>query len=144
MQKIFEMIFGTESGRIVKKYRKVVEKINAMEPAILKLTQEEMRARVQKIKEEVGAKVSPEGGDLEGALETLLNQTIKKVSEDYEDWKFNTAISQMMIFVNEVEKQEFIDIKTYKILLQLLSPICPFFTEEIWNSLGEKKIYLSI
>ena len=68
MQKIFEMIFGTESGRIVKKYRKVVEKINAMEPAILKLTQEEMRARVQKIKEEVGAKVSPEGGDLEGAL----------------------------------------------------------------------------
>ena len=100
--------------------------------------------RVWGLQNKVGAKVSPEGGDLEGALETLLNQTIKKVSEDYEDWKFNTAISQMMIFVNEVEKQEFIDIKTYKILLQLLSPICPFFTEEIWNSLGEKKsIYLS-
>ncbi len=76
--------------------------------------------------------------------EILLNQTIKKVSEDYEEWKFNTAISQMMIFVNEIEKQEFIDLKTYKILLQLLSPICPFFTEEIWHNLGEKKsIYLS-
>jgi len=67
LKKIFEMVLGTESGRIVKKYRKVVEKINALEPEISKLSQEEMKARVQSIKEKVGAKVSPEGGDLEGA-----------------------------------------------------------------------------
>lgn len=54
MKKIFESIFGTESGKVVSKYSKIVKKINALEPEISKLTQEEMRARVQKIKEGLG------------------------------------------------------------------------------------------
>jgi leucyl-tRNA synthetase len=51
-------------------------------------------------------------------IETLLHQTIKKVGEDYEKLSFNTAISQMMIFVNNIEEE--IDIEFYKILLKLL------------------------
>lgn len=71
-------------------------------------------------------------------LETLLNQTIKKVGEDYEKLQFNTAVAQMMIFVNAVEKVGTISTDDYKILLKLLAPLCPFFTEEIWHNLGEK------
>lgn len=70
-------------------------------------------------------------------IETLMHQTIKKVGEDYERLQFNTAISQMMIFVNAVEKFSAITKENYTALLKLLAPVCPFVTEEIWNMLGE-------
>lgn len=69
-------------------------------------------------------------------LEILLNQTIKKVGEDYEKLQFNTAIAQMMIYVNAIEKHGGIGLEDYNILLKLLAPVCPFFTEEIWVSLN--------
>jgi leucyl-tRNA synthetase len=88
-------------------------------------------------------KVSKEKNTNEEA-ETVLHQTIKKVGEDYERLSFNTAVAQLMIFVNVIEKLEKVNIEDYKILLKLLAPICPFFTEEIWKNLGEKKsIHLS-
>lgn len=64
-------------------------------------------------------------------LEVLYNQTVKKVTEDYEKLSFNTAISQMMIFINAVYKEEVYPKYMAKGLLQLLNPICPFVTEEI-------------
>jgi leucyl-tRNA synthetase len=73
-----------------------------------------------------------------GELETVLNQTIKKVTEDYSNLQFNTAISQMMIFVNAVEKFNNITKENFEILLKLLAPVCPFFTEELWESIGNK------
>ena len=69
-------------------------------------------------------------------LETVLHQTIKKVGEDYEKLQFNTAIAQMMIFVNILEKNEKIPQEYFQILLTLLAPVCPFFTEEMWSRLG--------
>jgi leucyl-tRNA synthetase len=78
------------------------------------------------------------GASANEELETLLNQTIKKVGEDYELLKFNTAVAQMMIFANTLEKTETVNLEYYKTLLKLLAPICPFVTEEIWNSLVEK------
>ncbi len=68
-------------------------------------------------------------------LTTLLHQTIKKVSNDYEKLQFNTAVAQMMTFINAYDKNENIDLESYKTLLKLLAPICPFVTEEIWESL---------
>jgi len=65
------------------------------------------------------------------ALETLYHQTVKKVTNDYESLNFNTAISQMMVFVNAVYKEEKFPRYMAKGLLQLLNPICPFVTEEI-------------
>ncbi|MSU44639.1 leucine--tRNA ligase [Candidatus Nomurabacteria bacterium] len=68
-----------------------------------------------------------------------IEKTIKKVTEDIETMKFNTAISSLMIFVNEVSKREFISEDVYKKFLQILSPFAPHMTEELWTILGEKK-----
>ncbi len=71
--------------------------------------------------------------------EILLNQTIKKVSEDIEAMSFNTAISALMIFVNKLEKDTKIPTRVYKILLLLAAPFVPHITEEIWHALGNKE-----
>ncbi|MFC1720910.1 leucine--tRNA ligase [Patescibacteria group bacterium] len=71
----------------------------------------------------------------EANAETVLNQTIKKVGEDLEQMKFNTAIAQMMIFVNQAERQE-INQTQYKNFLKLLAPFAPHITEELWAELG--------
>ena len=71
-------------------------------------------------------------------LEKIYNQTVKKVTEDYEAMKINTAISQMMIFFNAVGKELSEGRKMPKDyaegLIKLLNPIIPFLTEEIWNT----------
>jgi len=72
-------------------------------------------------------------------VEKILHKTIKKVSEDIENFAFNTAVSSMMILINEIEKGEFIGIKDFKMFLQILAPFAPYITEELWNNLGEKK-----
>lgn len=78
------------------------------------------------------------------SVEKLLNKTIKKVGEDIEEMRFNTAISTMMILLNEMDKSE-VSKKDFKKFLQILSPFAPHITEELWNVLGEKKsINLSI
>lgn len=71
--------------------------------------------------------------------ESAIHKTIKKVGEDIEAMKFNTAISSLMILVNEFEKQETVSKEGYSILLQLLSPFAPHVAEELWASLGNKK-----
>jgi len=73
-------------------------------------------------------------------LVQVFHQTIKKVTEDYEKLNFNTAISQMMIFINAVYKEEVFPHYMAKEFIKLLNPICPFFTEEIWEVVfGEKE-----
>ena len=69
-------------------------------------------------------------------LDREINVTIKKVSEDYEDMKYNTAIAAMMSYVNVLYKQEKVSKKYVKPLIQLLNPIAPHVTEELWEILG--------
>jgi len=64
-------------------------------------------------------------------LRQIYHQTIKKVTEDYEKLAFNTAISQMMIFVNEVYKKQTVSKDMMRGFLKLLNPICPHITEEL-------------
>jgi len=71
-------------------------------------------------------------------LESLLHRTIKKATEDIDNLKFNTAISQLMILVNEMDRQERIPITNYQLLITLLSPFAPHITEELWEMLGNK------
>ena len=72
-------------------------------------------------------------------LEILLNKTIKKVTEDIENFHFNTAISALMILVNELEKSETLQVDDYKLIIKLLSPFAPHITEELWLDLGGKQ-----
>ena len=67
-------------------------------------------------------------------LEKIYHETVKKVTEDYENLKFNTAISQLMIFINAVSKEKVFPLEYAEGFLKLLNPIAPFITEEI-NSL---------
>jgi leucyl-tRNA synthetase len=62
----------------------------------------------------------------------LLHKTIKKVTSDIEEMKFNTAISQMMIFTNHCSKEKKITLKAAKAFAQILSPFAPHAAEEIW------------
>ena len=69
-------------------------------------------------------------------LEKIYHQTVKKVTEDYESLSFNTAISQLMIFINAVYKEEILPKKYAEGFVKLLNPIAPFITEEMWQMLG--------
>ncbi len=70
--------------------------------------------------------------------EYILNYTIKKVSEDIENLRFNTAISQMMIFVNEFSKYEIKQRNALENFLLCLAPFAPHISEELWSKLGYK------
>ncbi len=72
-------------------------------------------------------------------LEKIYNFTVMKVSNDYESMNFNTAISQMMIFVNSVMKEDVFPLEYANGFLQLLNPVAPHVTEELWTKLGNKE-----
>lgn len=81
-------------------------------------------------------------------LDSLIHRTIKKVTDDIESFKFNTAISTLMICVNQLEQERDIALDHYSQFLILLSPFAPHITEEIWSRLGksasqQKSIFLS-
>ncbi|MFD0943165.1 leucine--tRNA ligase [Savagea faecisuis] len=82
----------------------------------------------------LSAKVNGEAG---GELEKVYHQTVKKVTEDFENMHNNTAISQMMVFVNEAYKVDRVPVDYAKGFITLLSPITPHIAEEIWQALGE-------
>lgn len=72
-------------------------------------------------------------------LEKLINKTIKKVGEDIETMSFHTAVSALMIFINEVQKEEKIPQSVWERFLIILSPFAPYITEELWSQLGHKR-----
>ncbi len=71
-------------------------------------------------------------------IEVSFNKMIKKVSEDYENLKFNTAIATMMAFTNEIYLKKAITKAEFKVFLQLLNPVCPHITEEIWATIDNE------
>lgn len=72
-------------------------------------------------------------------LDVVYNQTVKKVTEDYEELHFNTAISQLMVFVNEAYKADALPINYIKGFIQLLAPIAPHLGEEVWERVTGSK-----
>lgn len=85
----------------------------------------------------ISAKIE-DGANDDSALLKALNETIKKVSSDIENLRFNTAISQMMIFVSTFQKTEKISRESAEKFLKLLAPFAPHIAEEIWDRLGNK------
>jgi leucyl-tRNA synthetase len=68
----------------------------------------------------------------------LLNQTIKKVTDDISSFDFNTAVAAMMVLANDFEKRKEISQEAYRTLIQLLAPFAPHVADEIWEDLGEE------
>lgn len=75
----------------------------------------------------------------DGKLDKVYNQTVKKVTEDYENLHFNTAISQLMVFVNEAYKVDALPYEYVEGFVQLLAPVAPHIGEELWAILGNKE-----
>ncbi|WP_047983638.1 leucine--tRNA ligase [Ornithinibacillus californiensis] len=69
-------------------------------------------------------------------LEKVYHETVKKVSEDFENLHFNTGISQMMVFINEGYKSEKLPKEYVEGFVKLLSPVAPHLSEELWSRLG--------
>jgi leucyl-tRNA synthetase len=80
-------------------------------------------------------KVKPEGD-----AEIIMNRTIKNITEDVEDMdlKFNTCVSELMIYVNEISKLEIIPLEMIEALVKLLAPFAPHMAEELWQKLGNE------
>ena len=74
------------------------------------------------------------------AIQNILHKTIKKVTEDIENFAFNTSVSTMMILMNEMEKTEELAKKDFELFLKILSPFAPHITEEVWSNLGHKTL----
>ncbi|UKJ44510.1 leucine--tRNA ligase [Lysinibacillus sp. ACHW1.5] len=72
----------------------------------------------------------------EQSLEKSYHQTVKKVTEDYEGIRFNTAISQMMVFINDCYKADVIPTTYAEGFVKMLAPIAPHIAEELWQLLG--------
>ena len=72
-------------------------------------------------------------------LEKLIHKTIKKVTEDIENFRFNTAISALMILTNELEKENQLSVISYQLLLKLLAPMAPHISEELWSRLQSNR-----
>jgi leucyl-tRNA synthetase len=75
-------------------------------------------------------------GEENKEIDILVNKTIKKITDDIENFRFNTSVSSMMILVNEMEKAESFSKKNYLDFLKILSPFAPHMTEELWYELG--------
>ncbi|MBD5520416.1 MAG: leucine--tRNA ligase [Lachnospiraceae bacterium] len=75
-------------------------------------------------------------------LETKMHQTIKKVSNDFESLKYNTAIAAMMALINDFYKKNEVTKAEFKTLITLLNPVAPHITEELWQLAGfEGRVY---
>lgn len=73
----------------------------------------------------------------DGKLTKVYNQTVKRVTEDYERMHFNTAISQLMVFVNEAYKVDDLPVEYMKGFVKMIAPIMPHMAEELWSQFGE-------
>ena len=81
----------------------------------------------------------PQDQRLKDDLSKTVHRTIKKVGDDIDNMRFNTAIAKMMELVNEMNKKTQVCRDAYEILLKILSPFAPHMCEEIWSNLGNKE-----
>lgn len=131
--RIYEMFMGPFAQNIawstagVSGARRFLEKVYNLRLTTLRVVTRRVR-------------VSPQIQNKENEkLNLLLHKTIKKVTEDIENFHFNTAISEMMIFINRLEEEKEISLCQFSQFLILLSPFAPHLAEELWQRIGHPK-----
>lgn len=120
--------YGADAFRIYEMFMGPFENTTAWNTASIKGTARFIE-RLWQVQEQVLAEPVP-------ALEALLHETVHKIENDIESFKFNTAVSQMMIFLNAVEKEGSIGKEQWRIFLRILAPFAPHITEELWEQSG--------
>ena len=121
--------YGADAFRIYEMFMGPFENTTAWSTASIKGTARFVE-RIWRLQE----KVSPEPVP---SLEVLLHETVRKVGTDIEAFKFNTAVSQMMVFLNAAEEAGAIGKEQWSMLLRILAPLAPHVTEELWEKTGE-------
>jgi leucyl-tRNA synthetase len=121
--------FGADAFRLYEMFMGPFENVVAWSTASIKGTARFIE-RIAQMAELVTSEPVP-------ALESLLHQTVRKVGADIEAFKFNTAVSQMMVFLNAVEKEGSVGKEQWKVYLRVLAPFAPHVTEELWQHSGE-------
>jgi len=102
-----------------------------------------MRRFLEKVRKLFGKEKAVVSIKEDKEIEKLIHKTIKKVTEDIENFRFNTAISALMILVNELQGKNY-GIWHLKTLISLLAPFTPHFAEEIWQKLNPKPYTLKV
>lgn len=83
-------------------------------------------------------KVNLEKADEKPEIETLVHQTIKKLTMEIDEFKFNTCIAQLMILVNKLGEEDQLSKATFEALILMLAPFAPHLAEEFWEKLGHE------
>lgn len=127
--------YGADSLRL---YEMFLGPLNAMKPWNTKGIEGVYRflKKVWVLYLDSEGEVKPFAKAVSSEIETAFNETVQKVTSDIEQLQFNTAISQMMIFVNTVGREPLTQ-KIAKEFLQLLAPFAPHIAEELWERIGE-------
>jgi leucyl-tRNA synthetase len=121
--------FGADAFRIYEMFMGPFENTTAWSTASIKGTARFID-RLWQMREHIVDAAIP-------TLDVLLHETVHKVSKDIEAFKFNTAVSQMMILLNAIEKEGTIGKEQWSIFLKALAPFAPHITEELWERAGE-------
>jgi leucyl-tRNA synthetase len=120
--------YGADAFRIYEMFMGPFENTTAWNTASIAGTARFVE-RLWRMQEKVGEHSIP-------ALDALLHETIRKIERDIEAFKFNTAVSQMMILLNAIEKEGVLGKEQWSIFLRILAPFAPHITEELWELAG--------
>lgn len=121
--------FGTDSLRMYEMFMGPIESVKPWDPNGIDGTKKFLD-RIWRLYTESGKLKEEKNPN----LERIYHYTVKKVTNDYETMNFNTAVSQMMIFINAVYKEEIFPIEYAEGFVKLLNPVAPHISEELWNT----------
>ncbi|MBH47867.1 MAG: leucine--tRNA ligase [Halobacteriovorax sp.] len=124
--------FGADSLRLYEMFMGPLEKVMPWQTSGVKGVYNFLARSAKLFGDKSKLHTNAENPDIEKAL----HKCIKKVGEDIEGLRFNTAISAMMIFTNEVAKHKTVSLETAKAYAKILSPLAPHLGEELWNVIG--------
>jgi leucyl-tRNA synthetase len=136
--------YGSDAMRLYELFMGPLEQVKPWQTkgveGVYRFLQRSWRLLIDEEKGELSSRVTDAPGSSEPELWKSLHKTIKVVQEHTEQMRFNTAISQMMSFVNEATSAKTLPKQILKQYLMTLSPYAPHLAEELWERIGEKEI----